>query len=73
MEAVETAHLIDFEAYFRQELEELEQLARDGLVELRDRWIIVTSLGRFLVRNICMVFDRYLRERERRTRYSSVI
>jgi oxygen-independent coproporphyrinogen-3 oxidase len=73
MEAVEAAHRISFEPYFRRELEELEQLARDGLVELRDRWIIITSLGRFLVRNICMVFDRYLREREQRARYSKVI
>ena len=73
MDAVETDRRINFESYFRQELEELEQLARDGLVALRDRWIVVTSLGRFLVRNICMVFDRYLRERERRTRYSNVI
>jgi oxygen-independent coproporphyrinogen III oxidase len=73
MEAVETAHRIDFEPYFSQELKEMEQLARDGLVELRDRSIVVTSLGRFLVRNICMVFDRYLREREQRARYSKVI
>ena len=73
MEAVETAHRIDFEPYFRQELKELEQFARDGLVELRDRRIVVTALGRFLVRNICMVFDRYLREREQRVRYSKVI
>lgn len=73
MEAVGRAHGIDFETYFRQELKELKQFARDGLVELRDGRIVVTSLGRFLVRNICMVFDRYLREREQRARYSKVI
>jgi oxygen-independent coproporphyrinogen III oxidase len=73
MEAVETAHRIDFEPYFRQEVKEMERLACDGLVELRDRSIVVTPLGRFLVRNICMVFDRYLREREQRARYSKVI
>ena len=72
-EAVETAHQISFEAYFRQELKELEQFASDGLVELRDGRIVVTPLGRFLVRNICMIFDRYLREREQRARYSKVI
>ena len=73
MDAVETTHRIDFESYFLQELKALEQFVRDGLVELRDRRIIVTALGRFLVRNICMVFDCYLRERERRARYSKVI
>ena len=35
--------------------------------------ITVTEPGRFLVRNICMVFDRYLRLREQRAQYSKVI
>ena len=34
---------------------------------------IVTSKGRLLVRVICMVFDRYLRERQARAAYSKVI
>jgi len=67
------AYLIDFERYFADELTELGQLAVDGLVELDDEWITVTPRGRMLIRNVCMVFDKYL-QRERETmRYSRVI
>jgi hypothetical protein len=30
-------------------------------------------VGRFFVRNICMVFDRYLREGRERAQYSKVV
>jgi oxygen-independent coproporphyrinogen-3 oxidase len=73
MKAVEADHGIDFERYFRDELLELEQLALDGLIDLEDDWIRVTPPGRLLVRNIAMVFDRYLREAKGRARYSKVI
>jgi oxygen-independent coproporphyrinogen III oxidase len=73
MESVEIAHLIDFPAYFRTELAELRELQNDGLVEVRDGWIYVTPRGRLLVRNIAMVFDRYLREKAMRAQYSRVI
>lgn len=72
IESIEIAYLIDFERYFAQELAELRHLAEDGLVEVTPEWITVTSKGRLLVRNICMVFDRYLRS-QRRTGYSKVI
>jgi len=42
-------------------------------VELDPEWIRVTPKGRLLVRSICMVFDRYLRERRERASYSKVI
>ena len=38
----------------------LAQLEADGLVELEPGWINVTARGRLLIRNVCMVFDRYL-------------
>ncbi len=67
------AHLLDFDTYFAAELEELRGLAADGLVELDDEWIYVTPRGRLLVRAVCMVFDRYLRETRERSRYSRVM
>jgi oxygen-independent coproporphyrinogen-3 oxidase len=71
--SVEIAYLIDFERYFAAELAELRDLAVDGLVELDEEWITVTPRGRMLIRNVCMVFDKYL-QRERETmRYSRVI
>jgi oxygen-independent coproporphyrinogen-3 oxidase len=73
IESIETDHSIDFGRYFRDELIELEELAGDGLVTLEPDRITVTPQGRLLVRSICMVFDRYLREAKGRARYSKVI
>ncbi|MDH4094978.1 MAG: oxygen-independent coproporphyrinogen III oxidase [Betaproteobacteria bacterium] len=73
LESIELAHLVDFRKYFAAELEDLKRLEADGLVERRDDWIIVTAKGRLLVRVVCAVFDRYLREREARAQYSKVI
>ena len=50
---------IDFARHFGDELGRLETLQRDGLVEIDDGEIRVLAPGRLLVRNICMIFDRY--------------
>jgi oxygen-independent coproporphyrinogen-3 oxidase len=73
IESIELAYLLDFRSYFSSELNELRRLAAEGLVELAPDWIVVTPKGRLLVRRVCMVFDRYLREREARASYSKVI
>jgi oxygen-independent coproporphyrinogen-3 oxidase len=53
-------HGIDFDDYFARELPQLRALAADGLLVLTPGRMDITPLGRFLVRNVCMVFDRYL-------------
>jgi oxygen-independent coproporphyrinogen III oxidase len=73
IESIELAYLIEFDAYFREEMADLRRLEREGLVALTPEWIEVTPRGRLLVRSICMVFDRYLRERQARASYSKVI
>ncbi|HVL36367.1 MAG TPA: oxygen-independent coproporphyrinogen III oxidase [Burkholderiales bacterium] len=73
IESIELAYLIDFRRYFAPEMGELQALAAEGLVELTPDWIEVKPRGRLLVRAVCMVFDRYLRERAERERYSRVI
>lgn len=73
IEAIEISYLVDFRRYFAVELAVLKQLADDGLVELGPDWIVVTPKGRLLVRAVCMVFDRYLREGRERAGYSKVI
>ena len=70
---IEISYLLDFNEYFRKELQELEALARAGLVELDEHWITVTPKGRMLVRNLCMVFDTYLRKDQEQRKYSRVI
>jgi oxygen-independent coproporphyrinogen-3 oxidase len=73
IESIELAYLVDFASYFGAELRDLKALEADGLVEVTPEWIIVTPRGRLLVRIVCMVFDRYLRERQARATYSKVI
>ena len=63
LSALGETHGIDAEMYFARELRDLGEL--DGLAS----WdgdlhrIETSSLGKLLVRNVCMVFDRYLRDR----------
>ncbi len=64
---VERAFSINFKDYFSRELEELEELERDGLVVLKEDRISITELGRLLVRNVAMVFDKYLRNKKELT------
>jgi oxygen-independent coproporphyrinogen-3 oxidase len=58
--ALEQAYPIAFASYFKPELDKLRALALDGLLTLDADWLSVTGKGRLLIRNICMVFDRYL-------------
>ena len=58
--AIEESYPIDFWHYFETERPQLEQLAADGLLTLEPKWISITLKGRLLIRNVCMVFDRYL-------------
>lgn len=59
---------IDFARHFRLERARLQELERDGLVRHTDTGIEVTPRGRLLVRHVCTVFDRYLREPASRPR-----
>jgi oxygen-independent coproporphyrinogen-3 oxidase len=60
IDSIEQAYPIRFRNYFAAELAQLQVLADDGLVTIDDAWLSVTLKGRLLIRNICMVFDRYL-------------
>jgi oxygen-independent coproporphyrinogen III oxidase len=53
---------ICFDDYFADELARLEFLRDDGLVSLADDIISVTMLGRIFIRNVGMVFDKYLQK-----------
>ena len=66
IDEVERRFGLRFDQYFAAELAELtapESPQADGLVRVGPALIEVTPLGRTFVRNICMVFDRYLRAR----------
>jgi oxygen-independent coproporphyrinogen-3 oxidase len=64
---------IDFNEYFSTELQELRIMAEDGLISLnKNNAITVEPAGRLLIRNVCMVFDKYLRQAGEQ-RFSRVI
>jgi oxygen-independent coproporphyrinogen-3 oxidase len=72
--ALEIAYLIDFDRYFEPELDALREFEGLGLLRFEGDWITVTPVGRFLIRGICMVFDRYLNAEVRASRsFSSVV
>ena len=63
---------INFKEYFSIELDELGAMQQDGLLQLSTNAIQVLPVGRLLIRNVCMVFDRYLRD-SKEQKFSKVI
>ena len=64
---------IEFKTYFKDEIAELSIMKNDGLIDFNEQKIEVTAKGRLLIRNICMVFDRYLKKPQKDQRYSKAI
>lgn len=62
-----------FSDYFAEDLALLAPFIEDGLVERHEKGLQVTAKGRLLVRNICMCFDAYLRQKARMQQFSRVI
>ena len=71
--AVEQQWGLQFADYFAEDLALLAPLAKDGLVDVDEKGIVVTAKGRLLIRNICMCFDTYLRQKARLQQFSRVI
>ena len=61
-ESIETAFPIDFKCYFANEMAELLEYEKSGLLTLGNEEIIITPKGRLLICSICMVFDKYQQE-----------
>lgn len=63
---IEARFGLDFGSYFAVELAELQAgPVADGLLEIGPEVLEATPLGGLFIRNIAMVFDRYLREKTR--------
>ncbi len=70
---IEARYQLDFGRYFAADLALLQTFVDDGLVQLSPDGIRVGTTGRLLIRNICMCFDSYLRDRARQQQFSRVI
>ena len=64
---------IHFQQHFLNECQQLQAMAKDGLLTIDQDTIEVLPRGRLLIRNICMVFDQYLPSPEDKPRFSRVI
>jgi oxygen-independent coproporphyrinogen-3 oxidase len=63
---------IRFKEYFADEMSRLTPMIEDGLLSMTDEDIFISAKGRLLIRNICMVFDAYLKQGTE-NRFSKVI
>jgi oxygen-independent coproporphyrinogen-3 oxidase len=70
--AIDARFGIRFADYFAVELNDLRAMQADGLLRVDGRAIDVLPRGHLLIRNVCMVFDRYLRDSTGQ-RFSKVI
>ena len=69
---IEQVFKIRFHDYFAAELDECRAMQADGLLIVNADFIAVRPAGKLLIRNICMVFDSYLRAAQKQ-RFSKVI
>ena len=70
---IEEAYVNDFKRYFFNEMKEIKAMEKDGLLLLDDEKIEVTQMGRFFIRNICSVFDKYFNRDAQITQFSKMV
>jgi len=64
---------INFKEHFSDGIADLDEMAKDNLVELRDDGLTVLPAGRLLIRNVAMVFDEYLQKKKEGSSFSKTI
>ena len=64
---------INFEDYFSNEIQLLKRMEKDGLITINTQFLKVEPAGRLLIRNICMIFDKYIRHNQNGRQYSRLI
>lgn len=70
---VEKLYQVEFEKYFATSLDGIKEFIDDGLVLIQERKIIVTEMGRLLIRNIAMCFDLYIEQKADKAKYSRTV
>mgnify|MGYP001559067124 FL=1 len=63
LRSIENKYGIGFEEYFKAELVALDNYIKDGLVDVRDRAIVITEKGHQFANTVCYVFDNYKQTR----------
>ena len=70
---IEQQYSLNFNQYFAEDIVLLQPFINDQLVTIDEEHIHVLSTGKLLIRNICMCFDIYLRNKARQQQFSRVI
>lgn len=70
---VEQEFGLNFSEYFAEDMTLLQTFIDDELVLIEGDILQVAPKGKLLIRNICMCFDVYLRQRARQQQFSRVI
>ena len=70
---IEEMYINDFNRYFFNEMKEIKLMEGDGLLLVDDEKIDVSQTGRFFIRNICSVFDKYFNRSDRITQFSRMV
>lgn len=73
MKKVEQQFNINFKEYFKWGLNNLSEMINDGLVTIDGSKILVSEMGRLLIRNIAMNFDGYIERQEDKMKYSRTV
>ncbi len=63
----------EFDAYFKKEQVHISRCLTDGLITLSADRIVVTDLGKIFIRNVCMGFDWYFRQKHLKRRFSQTV
>ncbi len=63
----------EFEDYFLEEGRHLHDCIEDGLINENSQRIQVTDLGKIFIRNVCMGFDYYLKDKNGQKRFSRTV
>ena len=71
--AIEDKYMINFNDYFFNELQRLKEMVNDRLLTVEPDKIEISTEGRLLVRNICSVFDKYLRQDDNSRKFSRMV
>ncbi len=64
---------IKFNEYFKYEVAHIQNCKEDGLIVEAEDTIEVTDLGKLFIRNVCMGFDWYLRQKDGHKRFSRTV
>jgi oxygen-independent coproporphyrinogen-3 oxidase len=70
---VEKKFQIDFEEYFKWGISNLKEMIDDGLVNIADRKLTVSDMGRLLIRNVAINFDGFIERQQDNARYSRTV